>query len=262
MVVKLMYIKNNPIGFFDSGVGGISVLKQALKVLPNENFIYYGDSRNAPYGIKTVDEVKKLSFKAVDFLLSKGAKAIVVACNTATSAAIEDLRMAYNNIPVIGIEPALKPAIEINNSGRIIIMATPMTLSEKKFSELMNKYKHNAQIESLPCPGLVELIENGIINGEEISRYLEEKFKDYLNNKIAAVVLGCTHYPFIKEEIRKIVGNEVLIIDGGYGTAKQLKRKLDCSNLLNEDGLEGKIEIYNSSKNSEMKNLCYKLLSL
>lgn len=257
-----MCIRNNPIGFFDSGVGGISVLKQALKILPNENYIYYGDSGNAPYGIKTVEEVKKLSFKATDFLLSKGAKAIVVACNTATSAAIEDLRKAYNDIPVIGIEPALKPAIELNNSGSIITMATPMTLSEKKFNNLMNKYENNSPIESLPCPGLVELIESGIIEGEEINCYLEEKFKNYLNNKIAAVVLGCTHYPFIKEEIKKIVGNEVKVIDGGYGTAKQLERKLELNNLLNKNGLQGKVEIYNSSKNIEIKNLCYKLLSL
>jgi len=126
---------DRPIGFFDSGVGGISVLKESLKILPNEDFVYFGDSINAPYGIKSVNEVKELTFNAVDFLLSKGVKVVVIACNTATSAAIDDLREKYKDIPIIGIEPALKPAVEISRGKSIIIMATPMTLAEKKFSK-------------------------------------------------------------------------------------------------------------------------------
>ena len=131
-------IKDKPVGFFDSGVGGISVLKEAIKLLPKENFVYFGDSKNAPYGTKKVEEVIELSFNAVDFLLNHEVKAIVVACNTATSAAIDPLRLRYMNVPIIGIEPALKPAVELNKQGKIIIMATPMTLSENKFYSYEN----------------------------------------------------------------------------------------------------------------------------
>jgi len=130
----------NPIGFIDSGVGGVSVLKEAVKLLPNENYIYFGDSKNAPYGIKSVKEVQKLTFDACEFLINHNAKALVIACNTATSAAINELRKKYKSIPVIGIEPALKPAVELNRKGKIIVMATPMTLAEKKFNELMLNY--------------------------------------------------------------------------------------------------------------------------
>ena len=133
--------KKMPIGFFDSGVGGISVLKEAVKLMPNEHYIYFGDSKNAPYGIKEVEEVKALTYKAVEFLIEKGAKAIVIACNTATSAAVRALRITYPNIPIIGIEPAVKPAVKLGRKGPVIIMATPMTLKEKKLKVLMDKYK-------------------------------------------------------------------------------------------------------------------------
>ena len=130
-----------PIGFFDSGVGGLSVLREAIKIMPNEDYIYFGDSKNAPYGTKTVDEVRELTFKAVEFLLSKGVKGIAIACNTATSAAVADLRKTYPELPLVGIEPALKPAVELNKDGDILIMATSMTLKEEKFKRLMDKYK-------------------------------------------------------------------------------------------------------------------------
>ena len=133
--------KRRPIGFFDSGVGGLSVMREALKIMPNEDYIYFGDSKNAPYGTRTVDEVRKLTFDAVDFLLSKGVKGIVIACNTATSAAVAALRMEYPELPIVGIEPALKPAVELNKEGSILIMATSMTLKEKKFNNLMEKYR-------------------------------------------------------------------------------------------------------------------------
>jgi glutamate racemase len=254
-------LKEGPIGFFDSGVGGISVLKQAVNLLPNENFVYLGDSLNAPYGVKTVDEVKKLSFNAVEFLVRKGAKAIVVACNTATSAAIEDLRKQYKEMPLIGIEPALKPAIELRRAGKIIIMATPMTLAEKKFNRLVQTYGLQADIEPLPCPGLVELIEDGIVEGEEMNNFLRLRLNKYIDEDIAAIVLGCTHYPFVKRELSKVIGEDVAIIDGSQGTAKQLKRLLMTSGLFSERKVEGKIEIFNSSNKTKLINLSYELLT-
>ncbi|GIM28889.1 glutamate racemase [Clostridium polyendosporum] len=253
-------LTEKPIGFFDSGVGGLSVMKKAMEILPNEDYIYFGDSKNAPYGIKTVEEVKELSFNATEFLLSKRAKAVVVACNTATSAAIEDLRKVYSEIPIIGIEPALKPAVELNKKGKIVIMATPMTLAEKKFNKLMNKYNENTDIYPLPCAGLVEFIEKGTLSGEELSNFLEDKFSHLEKKEIASVVLGCTHYPFVKDEIKKVLGEDVSIIDGSEGTAKELKRRLQERNLLRKGRRIGTVEIYNSFDNEEIIELCYKLL--
>jgi len=258
--------KEKPIGFFDSGVGGISVLKESLKILPNEDFVYFGDSLNAPYGTKDVNEVKKLTFNAVDFLLDKGVKVVVIACNTATSAAIDDLRDNYKDIPIIGIEPALKPAVEISKGKSIIIMATPMTLAEKKFSNLMKRYNKEVNLIPLPCAGLVELIENGIIEGDQIESYLRDKLKGFMHLDIASIVLGCTHYPFIENELIKIVGEKTNIIDGSIGTVNQLKRQLISNSLLNEKKTKGTVTIYSSSINScssinsNMIELSYKLL--
>ena len=254
--------KEKPIGFFDSGVGGISVLKESLIVLPNEDFVYFGDSINAPYGTKDVNEVKKLTFNAVDFLLDKGVKTVVIACNTATSAAIDDLREKYKDTPIIGIEPALKPAVEISRGKSIIIMATPMTLAEKKFSNLMKQYDKEVNIISLPCAGLVELIESGIIEGEKIESYLKGKLKEFMHLDVASIVLGCTHYPFIKNQLSKIVGEKTVIIDGSIGTVNQLKRQLAYNNLLNEKTTKGTVTIHSSAINKDIVDLSYKLLKL
>ena len=168
-----------PIGFFDSGVGGLSVLKEAIKLMPNENYIYFGDSKNAPYGVKNVDDVKELTYNAFNLLREKGAKAVVVACNTATSAAVADLRKDYKDIPIVGIEPALKPAVELNRDGAIVIMATPMTLREKKFGNLMNKYNGGKEIIPMPCAGVVEFIESGDLDGDDLKDYLKDKFSEF-----------------------------------------------------------------------------------
>jgi glutamate racemase len=164
-------------------------------------------------------------------------------------------------MPVIGIEPALKPAVSLGRKGKILIMATPMTLAEEKFYNLMKKYGTQSEIESLPCPGLVELIEKGIFTGEEINSYLNEKFSPYIDYGIAAIVLGCTHYPFVKMEITKIV-NDVPIIDGSLGTAKQLKMKLTELKLLNNSAGNGKIELLNSLDDSRIIEISKKLLNL
>lgn len=252
--------KNRPIGFFDSGVGGLSVLKEALKLMPNEDYIYFGDSKNAPYGVKTAEEVRRLTFEAVEFLLNKNVKGVAIACNTATSAAVADLRIKYPNLPLVGIEPALKPAVEINDGGDILIMATPMTLKEEKFNRLMEKYKDRATIIPVPCPGLMEFIEEGKLKSKEVLQYLEDKINTYKKNRISSIVLGCTHYPFIRDVLIDIVGNEVHIIDGGMGTSKELMRRLKESNLLREEKRIGNIEIINSSNKKEIIDLSYDLI--
>lgn len=251
-----------PIGFFDSGVGGLSVMKEALKIMPNENYIYFGDSINAPYGVKSVEEVRALTFKAVEFLLSKGVKGIAIACNTATSAAVADLRVKYPNLPLVGIEPAVKPAVELKENGNILIMATPMTIREAKFNRLMDKYKDRANIIPVPCPGLVEFIESGKFEGEEIETYLNERLNEYKKSNISAIVLGCTHYPFIKPVLTKIFGENTSIIDGGMGTVKELKRRLMNEDLLNDSDNDGNIEIINSSNQERFIELSYSLLEI
>ena len=229
-----------PIGVFDSGVGGISVLVEIIKLLPHEEFIYYADSINAPYGIKSENTIRSLTIKAADFLFKLGVKSLVVASNTATSAAIKEIRRIFE-LPVIGMEPAIKPAVELKTNSRIIVMATPLTLQSKKFNSLVYQYKHLAEIVPIPCPGLVELIERGN-NDENIADYLYNILSPETNKDISTVVLGCTHYVLIKREILKVLERNINIIDGNCGTARHLKTVLEKEGLLNNT-LEDKLQI-------------------
>lgn len=250
--------KKLPIGVFDSGVGGISVLKELVKLMPNENYIYFGDTQNAPYGIKSSKEIKEYTQKAISELIKLGAKAIVIACNTATSIAACEIRQKYD-IPIIGIEPAVKPAVIAHPNGKVAVMATPMTLKKEKFLNLMESYKSTAEIIPLPCPGLVEIIERGITKGNEIDNYLNLLFSPFSNHKINAIVLGCTHYPHIKDSIRNFFDYDIDIIDGGYGTAKETKRRLECENLINPSHNPGRIIYKTSSDNSNDIEIMKKL---
>ena len=258
---RLMDFDNSQaIGVFDSGVGGISVLAQLIFTLPGERYIYYGDSLNAPYGLKSTEEVRELSFNVVEKLLKKRIKALVVACNTATSGAIKDLKTNLK-MPVVGMEPALKPAIELNKAGKILVMATPVTLNGKKFNDLIETYHPTSEVVKLPCRGLVEIIEKTGGKGKEIEEYLDQLFAPFNENEVASIVLGCTHFAFIKEEIMRIVGNKVAIIDGNKGTARQLERLLQKHNLLNqEEHKTTEVLIINSSKDNEIINLKKSLL--
>ncbi len=251
--------KRQPIGFFDSGVGGISVLKKAVELLPYEDFIYFGDSVHAPYGDKDVETIRKMSFDAMDFLLSFDCKAIVVACNTATSAAIEEIREKYSHIPVIGIEPALKVAIDHTEDGKILVLATIRTLQENKFRKLSEKYAESRKIISLPLPGLVEIIESGDQYQQRSYDYLRDALKK-VDRDISAVVLGCTHYPFVKPSLRRIFGEDVLIVDGSEGTARHLKDVLVEKNLLSTDDKDGSVRIFNSSEEKRFITLSKSLL--
>lgn len=235
-----------PIGVFDSGVGGISVLRELVSLMPNENYIFFGDSKNAPYGTKTLQEVRQLTCQDAAYLASRGVKALVVACNTATSAAIQILRETYQDIPVIGIEPALKPAVLSKKNPKVLVMATPMTLREEKFHQLMQRYRSNARIISLPCPGLVEFVERGELEGAPLHSFLESLFSEYIENPVDCVVLGCTHYPLVKKQIQKVLGAGVMVFDGGAGTARETKRRLEECGLRNSYTLKGTVSIENS----------------
>ena len=247
---------NDYIAVFDSGVGGISVLRHLVRVLPEERFLYFGDSANAPYGTKTKGQVKELTFRAAEMLLQKGIKALVVACNTATSAAINELRAAYPDLIVIGIEPALKLAADNFPGGHLGVMATPMTLREEKFAKLMERFAESCEIYKIPAPGLVELIESGRADSPETDALLRELFAPY--PKLDALVLGCTHYPFAKKAISRVLGNEVTLLDGGDGTARETRRRLTEAGLLRSG--EGSITIENSKDSPELLKLSRRLL--
>lgn len=252
---------NAPIGVLDSGVGGISVLRELVKLLPGEDFLYYGDSAHAPYGTKEVREVVELTCNITKLLLERGAKALVVACNTATSVAIPVLRETYKEIPVIGIEPALKPAVLAKDHPRVLVMATPMTLEQEKFSNMMHFYENDANIEKVPCPGLVELIENGILDGHELEAYLTERFAPFDPDTADGIVLGCTHYPLIRNKIAEMFP-KATIFDGGYGTAKQTRRRLEECGLLSSKSEGGKVTFLNSKNDPAILALSQKLLDL
>lgn len=248
-----------PIGVFDSGVGGISVLRELVALMPNESYIFFGDSANAPYGTKTLEQVVELVRKDAKYLYDQGIKALVVACNTATSAGIQMLRECYTDIPVIGIEPALKPAVLSKEHPTVLVMATPMTLREEKFHRLMQRFETEADIVPLPCPGLMEFVERGELESEALETYLKNLFAPY--EKVDAVVLGCTHYPFVRGMIQKVLGPEAVLFDGGAGTARETRRQLMERQLLNPSEEQGKVVFENSAKDASLLKLCEELLN-
>ena len=245
--------REDPVGVFDSGVGGISALIAMKRLLPNETFIYYGDTRNAPYGTKDTDEVIRCVHDVVARLMKEKIKALVIACNTATGAAAATLRKELD-IPVIGMEPALKPASELRKDGSILVLATPLTLHQDKFERLMEKYGEGAI--RVPCTGLMELVEQE--DYEQAEAYLKQVFSSYDMNTVDAIVLGCTHYAFLKDMIRDMIPPSVAITEGSDGTARQLKRMLQRNNLINESG-RGKIILETSGTEKDLR-LMQKLL--
>ncbi len=247
------------IAIIDSGVGGISVLRELIAIMPHENYIYFGDSENAPYGSKTRDEVLALTRLNLRMLGKYGIKALVVACNTATSAAVRVLREECRDLVIVGIEPAIKPpAVELDHP-RVLVMATPLTLKEQKFLQLVSRYADREEVTPLPCPHLAELIEGGELDSEQMDSYLSELLDPYREQGIDALVLGCTHYPHIKDKIASHLPN-VKIYDGGEGTARETKRRLEAADLLRKCNEGGEVKILNSSSDERYIELSKKLL--
>ena len=223
------------IGFFDSGIGGMTVLHQALRFLPNEDYIFYADTLHVPYGEKPKEEVREYIFNAVDFMAKQGIKALVIACNTATSIAVDDLRKKYD-FPILGIEPAVKPAVQSceGNRKKVLVLATNLTLREEKFHNLVKSIDQHDIVECLPLPGLVQFAENFEFREEKVVTYLKEKLSSFDLKQYGTIVLGCTHFPYFEDSIKKIFYNEVDIISGSIGTAKNLKRILEAKNQIND----------------------------
>lgn len=243
-----MHTKTEYIGVFDSGVGGISVLRELIKRMPGERYLYFGDSANAPYGAKTTEQVRQLTMDAAQMLMERGCKALVVACNTATAAAISHLRQAYPDTIVIGIEPALKVAADRFPGGNIGVMATPVTLREDKFHHQMERFP-GVTVHTIPVPALVELVEAGKWDGPEVEQLLRPALEPYAG-KLDAVVLGCTHYPFAARTIGRILGENTAVLDGGEGTARETKRRLTEAGLLEEG--PGELQMENSAADPAM----------
>ena len=251
-----MYTKDSPIAVFDSGVGGISVLRELVRLMPNEKYLYFGDSANAPYGDKTTAQVRELTLEAAQMLVQRGIKALVVACNTATAAAIMDLREKYPELVIVGIEPALKLAADRFPKGRIGVMATQVTLREEKFAHQAERFPE-LSIHLIPAPGLVEQIEAGRENDPETRKLLETLLLPYKDN-LDALVLGCTHYPFAEYVIQEILGENIQLLDGGQGTARQTKRCLEAKGLLSQG--PGSVQMENSSHNAALLRRAMALL--
>lgn len=238
--------KNKYIGVFDSGMGGISTLIELKKIMPNESFYYFGDSENAPYGPKTPEEILSLSLDASNFLYNKNIKAIVVACNTATSISIKTLRDKFKDIPVIGIEPAVKLGVDTGGKN-ILVMATQTTVRESKFKHLAEQFKDISNIEAIACPELVQIAENDLLDDDELcKKQLMEYFNKFDMDKIDTIVLGCTHFIFYKKYIRELLGYKHLIVDGNLGTATHLQNELEKRDLITDKKTNGEIVFMNS----------------
>lgn len=243
------------IGVFDSGLGGISVLKKLVEVMPNENFVFFGDSANAPYGEKPREWIRKRSREIAESLLDEGVKAIVIACNTATSVAARDLREAFPHVPIIGVEPALKPAALRFEHGRILVMATPITLELEKFHQLAEKWGTGCEVVPVPCPGLAARIEQGALDAPDVYELIKQLIGDY-SGTVDAVVLGCTHYAFVAKQILEVIPNAQLF-DGALGTAEQTKRRLAQAGLLSQAATAGSV-VFLSSEKDEAEVLLYR----
>ena len=247
-------MNNNPIGLFDSGVGGTSIWKEIHHLLPNESTIYLADSINAPYGYKTVDEIISLSIKNTELLLKMGCKIIVVACNTATTNAIEILREKFD-VPFIGIEPAIKPAALKSASKSIGILATKGTLNSILFSESLDEYKEHIKVTEVIGEGLVPLIEMGKIDDSEINILLNKYLQPMLKKDIDYLVLGCSHYPYLIPQLKKILPKQVKIIDSGIAVAKQTKNVLIQNNLFANTDLQTTLCFYTNTNTSSLEFL-------
>lgn len=250
--------KSDPIAVYDSGVGGISVLRQLVRLMPGEHFLYYGDTAHAPYGSRSTEDVCALAFAAADKLVSRGIKALVVACNTATAAAITELRSRYPELLVVGIEPALKVAADKYPGCRVGIMATPLTLAAEKLHIQLERFESCCDIALIPAPGLSELVDAGKQESPECDALLTRLLTPWAG-KLDVVVLGCTHYPFAWRTISRILGPDTVLLDGGVGTAAQTFRQLDNAGLLNLSG-PGEVHFEYSSDCAQLQEISRALL--
>lgn len=245
---------SDPIGVFDSGIGGLSVLSNIRAQLPSENLVYISDSAYVPYGNKSEYEInQRAELISQYFIEHHQVKAIVIACNTATAAAVFHLRELLS-IPIIGMEPGVKPAVEQSRSGVVGILATENTLKSEKFNHLVNRFGVKTEVISQQCSGLVERIEQGDFSGPETRKLLQQYLSPLLQKEVDSIVLGCTHYPFIKPLIEELVGASVMVIETGDAVARHLKNRLEQLQLINSSTEAGYMTFFTTGGNAEKKN--------
>jgi len=251
---------NSPIGIFDSGVGGISVLRAIREQMPEESVIYFGDQGHVPYGSRSMEQIQNFSEGITNFLLEQNAKIIVVACNTASAAALEYLREKFPDVQFVGMEPAVKPAAEHTQTGKVGVLATPATFQGALYASVVERFANGAELLQNTCPGLVQQIEQGNLNGEETREILEDALLPMLEKNIDTVVLGCTHYPFVIPLIQQIVGEKVRVIDPAPAVAKQAGRLLEAGGMKSQSESQGDVRFYTSGDPALLKSMLPVLL--
>ena len=250
----------SPIGIFDSGVGGISVLRAIREQMPEESVVYFGDQAHIPYGPRPMQQIRDFSEAITRFLLHCGAKIIVVACNTASAAALKYLRQKFPNVQLVGMEPAVKPAAEHTHTGKVGVLATPATFQGTLYASVVERFANGVELFQNTCNGLVEQIEQGNLYGKETRQILEDALQPMLEKNIDTVVLGCTHYPFVIPLIQEIVGDGVRVIDPAPAVAKQTARLLEARQLRNNSGSKGLVKLYTSGDLAALNGLLPTLL--
>jgi glutamate racemase len=252
--------QSQPIGVFDSGVGGLSVLRAMRQLMPEVPVVYFGDQGHVPYGPRPMHQVRDFSVAITRFLLDQGAKLIVVACNTASAAALHYLREEFPDVSFVGMEPAVKPAVGHTQSGLVGVLATPATFQGALYASVLERFANGVQVMQHTCPGLVEQIESGDLNGDGTRVILENALRPMLDRGIDTVVLGCTHYPFVIPLIEQVVGENVRVIDPAPAVAKQAKRLLDASGMKAPVGERAEVCFYTSGDTDTLASLLPKLL--
>jgi len=250
----------SPLGIFDSGVGGLSVLRAVRAQMPEESVIYFGDQGHIPYGPRAMEQIRDFSEAITNFLLEHNAKLIVVACNTASAAALKYLREKFPDAPFVGMEPAVKPAAEITQTGRVGVLATPATFQGALYASVVERFANGVELFQNTCDGLVGQIERGNLNGSETRKILESALQPMLEKNIDTVVLGCTHYPFVIPLVQEIVGKNVRVIDPAPSVAKQAKRLLEAGGLRNDLSMRGDVKFYTSGVPDSLKSKLLVLL--
>ena len=246
---------DSPIGIFDSGVGGISVLRAIREQMPGESVIYFGDQGHIPYGPRSMEQIRDFSEAITKFLLEKNAKIIVVACNTASAAALKYLREKFPDVPFVGMEPAVKPAAEHTQTGKVGVLATPATFQGALYASVVERFANGVELFQNTCNGLVQQIEQGNLDGKETQKILEDALLPMLVENIDTVVLGCTHYPFVIPLIQRIVGENVRVIDPAPAVARQAQRRLEATAMTNRSESGGEVKFHTSGNPDELKSL-------
>jgi glutamate racemase len=252
----------SPIGIYDSGVGGLTVLRAVRELLPNEDLLYFADQAKVPYGNRPLKEVRALAEGVTRYLMDQGAKLIVVACNTASAAALKHLRALYPDFPFVGMEPAVKPAAEQTLSGKVGVLATPSTFQGEMYASVVERFAKDVQVFQATCPGLVRQIEKGYLSTPKTRMILEEALKPMLKEGADTLVMGCTHFPFVIPLIREIAGEDVRVIDPAPAVARQVKRVLEAGGLLRASDSVGKTVFLTSAEAGKLEALLPKLLGM